>query len=202
MSTDRLVARKHAEWLSLIEISGPFLSMPVLLESFPQGLDLNDDESQVRRRVRLAYDEWIENQQGHRPDPAIHTQWLRFVLEEVLEMRPDAILEGQQIPADLCYEAKERGETLRPLMVIRSPYEPKPRLLIQLAAHKQDTLQADRWQTAQWLTRHTHDGTAAPQLVSVWAYSPMVGSGCSSMPRPTRPRATIAGMPHSGPRNP
>jgi hypothetical protein len=138
MSTDRLVARKHAEWLSLIEISGPFLSMPVLLESFPQGLDLNDDESQVRRRVRLAYDEWIENQQGLRPDPAIHTQWLRFVLEEVLQMRPDAILEGQQIPVDLCYEAKERGETLRPLMVIRSPYEQKPRLLIQLAPHKQE----------------------------------------------------------------
>ncbi|HEY4035901.1 MAG TPA: DNA methyltransferase, partial [Ktedonobacteraceae bacterium] len=138
MSTDRLIARKHAEWLSLIEISGPFLSMPILLESFPQGLDLNDDESQVRRRVRLAYDEWIENQQSLRPDPAIHTQWLRFVLEEALQMRPDTILEGQHIPAELCYEAKERGETLRPLMVIHSPYEPKPRLLIQLAAHKQD----------------------------------------------------------------
>jgi hypothetical protein len=138
MSTDRLVARKHAEWLSLIDISGPFLSMPVLLESFPQGLDLNDDESQVRHRVRLAYDEWIENQEGPQPDPAIHTQWLRFVLEEVLQMRPNAILEGQQIPADLCYESKERGEILRPLMVIRSPYEQKPSLLIQLAPHKQD----------------------------------------------------------------
>jgi hypothetical protein len=53
-------------------------------------------------------------------------------------MRPDTILEGQHIPAELCYEAKERGETLRPLMVIRSPYEQKPRLLIQLAPHKQE----------------------------------------------------------------
>ncbi len=88
--------------------------------------------------MRLAYDEWIENQEGPQPDAAIHTQWLRFVLEEVLQMRPDAILEGQQIPADCCYESKERGETLRPLMVIRSPYEQKPRLLIQLAPHKQD----------------------------------------------------------------
>jgi hypothetical protein len=138
MSTDRRVTRQHAEWLSLIDISGPFLSMPVLLESFPQGLDLTDDEGKIRRRVRLAYDEWIENQEGLRPDPAIHTQWLRFVLEEVLQMRPDAILEGQQIPADLCYESKERGEILRPLMVIRSPYEQKPRLLIQLTPHKQD----------------------------------------------------------------
>src|SRR5256886_17403177 len=96
MSTDRLIARKHAEWLSLIEISGPFLSMPILLESFPQGLDLNEDESQVCRRVRLAYDEWIENQQGLRPDPAIHNQWQRFLLEHVLQLRPDAIMIVQQ----------------------------------------------------------------------------------------------------------
>ncbi len=33
------IARHHNEWLSLIEISGPFLSMPVLLRVFPQGLD-------------------------------------------------------------------------------------------------------------------------------------------------------------------
>ena len=29
------IARHHAEWLSLLEISGPFLSMPVLMEAFP-----------------------------------------------------------------------------------------------------------------------------------------------------------------------
>jgi hypothetical protein len=33
------IARHHAEWLSLVEVSGPFLSMPVLLRVFPQGLD-------------------------------------------------------------------------------------------------------------------------------------------------------------------
>ena len=142
MSTDRMVARKHAEWLSLIEISGPFLSMPVLLEAFPHGLDLKDNDNEVRRRVRLAYDEWIDNQEGSRPDPAIHTQWLRFVLAEVLSLHADAILEGQDIPRDLCYEAKEHGEVLRPLMIIRSPYEQKPRLLIQLYPYKQDLSKA------------------------------------------------------------
>ena len=30
------VARHHAEWLSLVETSGPFLSMPVLLQAFPR----------------------------------------------------------------------------------------------------------------------------------------------------------------------
>ncbi len=38
------IARHHAEWLSLLEVSGPFLSMPVLLRVFPQGLDAHEPE--------------------------------------------------------------------------------------------------------------------------------------------------------------
>ena len=30
---------KHAEWLSLIEVSGPFISIGMLDQVFPQGLD-------------------------------------------------------------------------------------------------------------------------------------------------------------------
>jgi len=39
------IARHHAEWLSLLEISGPVLSMPVLLRAFPQGLDAHDPDA-------------------------------------------------------------------------------------------------------------------------------------------------------------
>jgi hypothetical protein len=138
MSTHRIIARKHAEWLSLIDISGPFLSMPILLESFPQGLEQSSNEGEIRRRAAQAYEEWADNQEGNRPDPAIHLQWLRFLLEEVLEMRRDVILEGQQIPADLYYTAKEHGETLRPHLAIRESTNVQPRLLVQLYDHKQD----------------------------------------------------------------
>src|SRR5260221_5474300 len=131
MSIDRAIARQHADWLSLIEVSGPFLSMPVLLETFAHGLDKKDNDGEVRRRLRLAYDEWADNQAGNRPDPAIHTQWLRFVLKALLELLRDTIMQGQQIPSELRYEARDHGETLRPMMVIRSPFDPRPRLLIQ-----------------------------------------------------------------------
>ena len=131
-------ARQHAEWLSLLDISGPFLSLPILLEIFPNGLDKKDNESEMRRRLRLAYEEWADNQGGSRPDPAIHTQWLRFILEEILDMQPDVILEGQSIPANLCYTSREHGETLRPTMAIHSPYENAPSLLIQLYPAKQN----------------------------------------------------------------
>lgn len=63
-------AKPHAEWLSLVEISGPFLSMPVLMQTFQQGLDVHDPEH--FRTLRVAFDEWEEGTQGKRPDLAIH----------------------------------------------------------------------------------------------------------------------------------
>jgi len=48
----------HAEWLSLIDVSGPFLAEPVLKDAFPQGLEGLD--SAKRTMVRQAYDEWRE----------------------------------------------------------------------------------------------------------------------------------------------
>lgn len=132
------IARQHATWLSLMEISGPFLSTPVLEEYFPHGLERRENESEVRRRVSLAYEEWLDNQSGMRPDPAIHQQWLRFVLEEVLEFAPQALLTEQEIPATLSYTLPEYRETLRPLVVVRSPFEPEPRLLVLLSPRSQD----------------------------------------------------------------
>ena len=49
------IARHHAEWLSLVEVSGPFLSMPVLLEAFRDGLEAHDPDH--HRILRLAHDD-------------------------------------------------------------------------------------------------------------------------------------------------
>ena len=53
------IARHHAEWLSLVPVSGPFLSLPVLMEAFPQGLDAHDAEH--ARLLRLAHEEWDDS---------------------------------------------------------------------------------------------------------------------------------------------
>jgi len=45
----------HHDWLALIEISGPFLAVPVLKEAFPQGLEELDGIK--RKRLRQAYEE-------------------------------------------------------------------------------------------------------------------------------------------------
>ncbi len=111
--------RHHAEWLSLIEVSGPFLSLPVLLRAFPQGLEPHDPEH--LKVLRLAYEQWEDNQQGGRPDPAIHRAWVQFVLSQTLGLPEDVLAEGQAIAESIKATVSEHGETLRPHTVVVNP---------------------------------------------------------------------------------
>ncbi|MDU3693897.1 MAG: type IIL restriction-modification enzyme MmeI [Klebsiella michiganensis] len=79
----------HADWLSLIDISGPFLAIPVLMEAFPQGLEeLNGTK---RKRVRQAYDEWREALEQDDPQLIeLHYAWLDEVLSRVLDLDEDS----------------------------------------------------------------------------------------------------------------
>lgn len=61
------IARHHIEWQKLVEVSGPFLSLPVLMRAFPQGLE--EQDSEARKNLRIAHDEW----EADGRDPAIHT---------------------------------------------------------------------------------------------------------------------------------
>ncbi len=144
------IARQHAEWLSLVEVSGPFLSMPVLLRALPQGLDAHDVD--LARALRLAYDEWLDNQGGLRPDPAVHRAWVRFVLTQALGFPTEVLLEGQAIPAGLTYAALEHGETLRPdLVVMRSGRGEPARLLVAILPYAQQLdkpLMGTRWKAS------------------------------------------------------
>ena len=129
-------SRHHNEWLSLIEVSGPFLSVPVLERVLPQGLDAHDPEH--TRLLKLAFEEWEDNQQGERPNPAIHREWVNFVLKQTLGLPDEVLAEGQDIPQTLRATIAEHGETLRPDVVVRNPDAGKARLLIQTYPPTQD----------------------------------------------------------------
>ncbi len=122
------IARHHAEWSSLVEVSGPFLSLPVLMRAYPQGLE--DVDPTVAQQLRSAYEEWQEDL-GHRSRAVpTHLAWVGYVLRAVLELPDDAIAEGQAIPGTLKASVPELGETLRPTHVVRDPADGKPRLLV------------------------------------------------------------------------
>jgi hypothetical protein len=108
-------ARHHAEWLSLVEASGPFLSMEVLLGAFPQGLDAH--ESDHFRLLKQAYEEWLENSQ----ESGIHRAWIHWVLRETLEFPDEVLLTGQAIPQGLQVTVAEHQETLHPDWIVANP---------------------------------------------------------------------------------
>jgi len=144
------IARHHAEWLSLVEVSGPFLSLPVLVDAFPQGLEAHDPNHTAT--LRSAAREWEQDGAGSRPDPAIHGAWIRFVLGQTLGFPAELMAEGQALPPGLAVPVPEYGETLRPdLAIVTPPGRPDagtPRLLVQILAPGQDVerpLPGRRW---------------------------------------------------------
>ncbi|UUO15317.1 Eco57I restriction-modification methylase domain-containing protein [Dolichospermum heterosporum] len=149
-------ARHHAEWLSLVEASGPFLSLPVLLKAFPTGLDAHDPEH--LKMLRLAYQEWQDNQNGVKPEVAIHRAWVNFVLQQTLELPDEVLLKGQSIPTGLYANIAQHGETLRPDWVVVEPAplggkggEGKVRLLVQIVPANQSlekSLIDKRWKAS------------------------------------------------------
>jgi hypothetical protein len=121
--TRQSVARHHADWLSLVEVSGPFLSLPVLTRVLPQGLDAVDPDTAAT--LRRAYAEW-------QADAPLHGQWVRWVLEVLLGFRPGQLVDGPAVPTTLVIAVPEHGETLRPDLAVLDPGGDRPvaRLLI------------------------------------------------------------------------
>src|SRR5437016_5861617 len=104
----------HDEWLSLIEVSGPFLASTVLKEVFPQGLEELDGSK--RKRLRQAYEEWREALETD--DPLfleLHAAWIDEVLSRGLELDEDGggdvLKRGDQVSANLRVTLPEHGVT-------------------------------------------------------------------------------------------
>lgn len=109
------ISRHHADWLSLVEVSGPFVSLPVLLKVFPQGLESRDPAQ--AKALRAAYDEWQDNPTA----PGRQRAWVLHVLTALLGYPANLIAEGQTLPAGLEANVAEMGETLRPDFALVGP---------------------------------------------------------------------------------
>ncbi len=108
-------ARHHADWLSLVEVSGPFVSLPVLLRTFPQGLEARDPAQ--AKQLRAAYEDWQDNPAA----PGKQRAWVLHVLGALLGYPASQIAEGQALPAGLEANMAEQGETLRPDFALIGP---------------------------------------------------------------------------------
>src|SRR5438128_1855594 len=129
-------ARHHADWLRLMDVSGPFLSLPVLDRVFPQEMDAHDPERSAE--LRRLYEDW----QDERTDPDLHRAWVLAVLAKTLELPAELIVRPETLPGGLEVRIAQQHETLRPDLVLVNPPgrtdAGKPRLLIQILPPEQD----------------------------------------------------------------
>ncbi len=137
---------EQIEWLSLVNISGPFLANVVLEETFPQGIE--PLATPARQRLRRAHEEWREIVEKNESDlDLIHKQWVKMVLTEALEYEESDLIPGDELGDQVVYQSELHGGEVEPQFAIKGP-DRKLRLLI--AVHSPDTpldkpLMGDSW---------------------------------------------------------
>ncbi len=102
---------QHRNWLSLVEVSGPFLSLPVLRRTWPT-LDSLDKRS--RERLRQEHTTWQADTVAGQQD------WLRYVLSELLDWRDARHTDNLDA---LAHTVAEHDTELRPSFVLVEPGE-------------------------------------------------------------------------------
>ncbi|MBO9107288.1 hypothetical protein J5288_01075 [Agrobacterium sp. S2/73] len=126
------------DWLNLIEVSGPFLAVPVLHEVLPQGLEaLNSGRPQ---RLSAAYNEWRDAVDADDADlSAIHSAWIDEVLQSALEVDDQVLWSAATLPERFKVSLPEHGVTIAPDLAIVNPTQgDAPLLLVQLYAPDTD----------------------------------------------------------------
>ncbi|QTP56322.1 hypothetical protein HNO51_17510 [Billgrantia sulfidoxydans] len=121
------MSERH-DWLNLVEVSGPFLSIPVLDEAFPQGLEGRDKRGAAR--LRQAYDEWREAVDLDDPSlDELHRAWVDEVLATALQMGDRDLRRGYQVGDALHVSLPEHGVTLTPDILLVNVNDPDKPLL-------------------------------------------------------------------------
>lgn len=119
---------QHTEWLSLIEISGPFLAVSVLEKIFPQGLE--SLETYRKKRIRSAYEEWRDAVEEDDPQlPELHRAWIGLVLEELLEYE-DSVLEAAS--DEFTYKSPDGDGQFKPDFVLKGDGGHNPMLFVSI----------------------------------------------------------------------
>ena len=122
----------HSEWLSLIDISGPFITISILEKAFPQGLEAI--KTPRRQNLRAAYDEWREAvDENDSLLPELHREWVRLVLVEMLEYDEVVLVPSNNWLGEIpTIRSQENIGSFSPDWIVCAPNSDKPRLFISV----------------------------------------------------------------------
>ncbi|MBF0244445.1 MAG: TetR family transcriptional regulator, partial [Planctomycetes bacterium] len=119
---------QHTEWLSMIEISGPFLAVSVLEKVFPQGLE--SLETYRKNRIRSAYEEWRDAVEEDDPQlPELHRAWIGMVLDELLEYE-DSVLKAAS--DEFTYKSPDGDGQFKPDLVLKGDGGGAPMMFVSI----------------------------------------------------------------------
>ncbi len=135
----RFNAGQH-DWISLLDISGPFISLTSLGKAFPMGLETL--EKGLRQQFQLAYEEWYEQ-----TEKGIHQAWIMWVLKAVLEYDDEVLLNPGRIPDEVKFVDEASQDTVRPtFLVIGNDGDPRlPILAVPKGQKLGQPLHGHRW---------------------------------------------------------
>ncbi|MEV0842007.1 type IIL restriction-modification enzyme MmeI [Actinocatenispora sera] len=103
---------QHREWLALVDVAGPFLSLPVLRATWPDGPDALDKEQ--REPLRRAHARWLDD------TAAGQRGWIDFLLRDLLGWGEALHLDGLE---PLAVEVAEHDTTITPSFALATPGE-------------------------------------------------------------------------------
>jgi hypothetical protein len=110
----------HIDWLKLVEVSGPFLSVPVLTAEWP---DLEPLEVKARDRLRAEHRQWQEKPAVRRDD------WIRYVVDDLLGWQ-GAVQRDDLTPLSrLTLDVPEHETAITPSFALTDPATGDIRLL-------------------------------------------------------------------------
>ena len=120
----------HSEWLSLLDVSGPFLAETVLESAFPQGLEQLSSKS--RKSVRQAYDEWRDCILDRDPEASkIHGAWIAHILSTVLELDAEVLKSADNLSPELSHEVTGYSVNLIPhYAIVDDQDDNAPKMLV------------------------------------------------------------------------
>lgn len=139
---------QQVEWLSLVETSGPFLTVAVLEQAFPQGLE--SIETPRRQKLRSAYSEWREAvDEEDELLPQLHDAWVNLVLTELLEFDEEsATRRSSWVGGAPSISSPDGMADYAPTWIIHAPGSTEPRAFTAVTrpdADLESAAQSDGW---------------------------------------------------------